>query len=84
MVYNIYRKLKEKTRLMKKFYIEIVYCHNSDNYVMQSKWFDTEEQALKWYSDIEYVHENYNTYLMSSIFDENGYTDIYQERRLDK
>ena len=53
---------------MKKFYIEIAYCNNSDNYVMQSKWFDTEEQALEWLNTtIDYC--DLIICLMSAVFD---------------
>lgn len=70
---------------MKKYYIEIVNVE-TDEYIIQSKWFETEEEA------INFMKENFDfidtgTYaidLMSAVFDENDiYRDIKFERRLD-
>mgnify|MGYP003315503932 CR=1 FL=1 len=69
---------------MKKYYIEIVNVEMNE-YIIQSKWFETEEDA------ISFMKENFDfidtgTYaidLMSAEFDEEGvYGDIKLERRL--
>ncbi len=69
---------------MKKYYIEIVNVE-TDEYIIQTKWFDTEEEA------INFMKENFDfidrgTYaldLMSAVFDKEGvYGDIKFERRL--
>lgn len=69
---------------MKKYYIEIVNVE-TDDYIIQTKWFETEEEA------IDFMKENFDfidrgTYaidLMSAVFDEEGvYGDIKLERRL--
>ena len=69
---------------MKKYYIEVVWHNNSENYILQSKWFDTEEQALEWAKGIDYVVEYIDVYLMSSEWDveHNTYIDIEQERKV--
>ena len=71
---------------MKKYYIEM-YWHPSsgENYVLQSKWFDTEEQAIHWAAQIDWVSENFDLYLMSAEWNTDGdyYEDIIQERLLE-
>lgn len=69
---------------MKKYYIEIVNVETNE-YIIQSKWFETAEVA------INFMKENFDfidtgTYaidLMSAVFDEEGvYGDIKFEKRL--
>ena len=69
---------------MKKYYIEVVWHNNSENYMLQSKWFDTEEQALEWAYNIDYVVEYIDVYLMSSVWDveKDIYEDIVTERQV--
>lgn len=69
---------------MKKYYIEVVWHNNSENYMLQSKWFDTEEQALEWAYNIDYVVEYIDVYLMSSVWDieKDIYEDIVVERQV--
>lgn len=71
---------------MKKYYIEM-YWHpsNGEDYVMQSKWFDTEEQAIQWATQIVWVSENFDVCLMSAEWDTDNdtYGDIVQERVLE-
>lgn len=69
---------------MRKYYIEVVWYNDKDNYILQSKWFDTEEQALTWAKGIDYVVEYIDVYLMSSEwnFETNTYIDIEQERKI--
>ena len=71
---------------MKKYYIEMCWHpSNDENYVLQSQWFDTEEQAIEWASKINWVSENFDIYLMSSEWDtdNDNYIDIIQERLLE-
>jgi hypothetical protein len=71
---------------MKKYYIEFVFEGNDyiNHYDLQSKWFDTEEQAIEWTKTFDYVSENVVMYLMSALWDEveGFYGDIKQERRV--
>lgn len=69
---------------MRKYYIEVVWHNNKDNYILQSKWFDTEEQALEWAKGIDYVVEYIDVYLMSSEWNNetDTYIDIEQERKI--
>lgn len=69
---------------MKKYYIEFSHKRSeNDNYDMQSKWFDTEKQALEWFKGFDYISDTY-VYLMSSEWDEEEdiYINIEQEREL--
>ena len=66
---------------MKKYYIEI-WDNKNHNYVVQSSWFDTEEQALKWADNVFFIRHNLQVCLMSSEWDTemDTYTDILLER----
>ena len=69
------------TNNMKKYYIEL--ATNSGDIILQSKWYDTEQEALKWAEDIHYIGwVSAVLCLMSSIWDteEDMYTDIIQEK----
>lgn len=69
---------------MRKYYIEVVWHNNEENYLLQSRWFDTEEQAIEWAKDIDYVVEYIDVYLMSSEWNNetDTYIDIEQERKI--
>ena len=69
---------------MKKYYIEVVWHNNNENYMLQSKWFNTEEEALEWANNIDYVVEYIDVYLMSSVWDveKDYYEDIVVERKI--
>lgn len=73
---------------MKKYYIEI-YPHdkdiknrNSDDYLIQSRWYNTEEKALQWANDIDYKDEAYDVCLMSARWDEKQ--DVYHDIELER
>lgn len=66
---------------MKKYYIEL--ATNSGDIILQSKWHETERDALKWAEDIHYIGWTSAVLcLMSSVWDieEDTYTDIIQEK----
>lgn len=66
---------------MKKYYIEL--ATNSGDIILQSKWYETEQEALKWAEDIHYIGwVSAVLCLMSSEWDtkEDTYTDIIQEK----
>lgn len=66
---------------MKKYYIEL--ATNSGDIILQSKWYETEQEALKWAGDIHYIGwVSAVLCLMSSVWDvgEDTYTDIIQEK----
>lgn len=68
-------KIGTKTR---RFYVEIYYRNSNDiPYIMQSKWFDTLEDAEIWKSNIDYLNEDLNMDIMVADFwlDENGDVD---------
>lgn len=69
---------------MKKYYIEICDMESPCEYIMQSKWFDTEQEAIKWAKDISFLDMQYSISLMSSEWDvsDDTYTDIDFERYL--
>lgn len=69
---------------MTKYYIEFKHIRSTDLlYDMQSKWFDTEEQAIEWVKGFSYISNMY-VYLMSSEWDEEDdtFTDIRFEKEL--
>jgi hypothetical protein len=66
---------------MKKYYIEL--ATDSGDIILQSKWYETEQEALKWAEDIHYIGwASAVLCLMSSVWDteEDTYTDIIQEK----
>jgi hypothetical protein len=66
---------------MKQYYIEL--ATNSGDIILQSKWYETEQEALKWAEDIQYIGwASAVLCLMSSVWDveEDTYTDIIQEK----
>lgn len=70
-----------------KYYVEIVDCEDVSNYSIQSKWFDTYEQAKSWFdTDIDFLGENYDAYIMYAEYDEtsDSYGDIEQLEQLFK
>jgi hypothetical protein len=71
---------------MKKYYIEFLFYNQTKNgcYDLQSKWFDTEKEAIEWTKTFDYVSENIEMYLMSAEWneEEDFYEDIQQERKV--
>ena len=70
-----------------KYYIELRHCDDGSNYALQSKWFDTLEQAREWYkNDIDFVGEDYDAYIMYAEYDttSDSYGDIEQLEQLTK
>ena len=62
-----------------KYFVEITHCEDASDFAIQSKWFDTYEQALDWFdNDIDFLGENYNAYMMYAEWDEtsDSYGDI--------
>lgn len=66
---------------MKKYYIEL--ATNSGDVILQSKWYNTKEEAIDWAENIDYIGWASSILcLMSSEWDteEDTYTDIIQEK----
>ena len=66
---------------MKKYYIEL--ATNSGDVILQSKWYDTKEEAIAWAENVEYIGWSSDILcLMSSEWDteEDTYIDIIQEK----
>lgn len=66
---------------MKKYYVEFndVFKKYDVPYLLQSKWFDTKEEAINFAHSFDYARY-LDIRLMSSEFDENGdYGDIQYE-----
>lgn len=62
-----------------KYYVEFKNTEDGWFYHIQSKWFNTKQQALKWYKDsFDFIrYETTIVWLMSAKFDDNGeYGDI--------
>lgn len=67
---------------MKKYYIEIVDTKvENELYAMQSKWFETEKEAVKWFeSTFDYVDRRFIPFVMTAEFyDEDVYDIIASE-----
>ena len=74
-------------RLKVKYYVEIVNCEDCSDYSIQSKWFDTPQQAREWFdTNIDYLGENHDAYIMYAEWDEtsDSYDDIEQFEQLFK
>lgn len=71
---------------MEKYYIEISEYENSSEYILQSDWFDTEQEAMNWAKQLMFLSKDYEICLMSSEWDDESdtYTDIDCVRRIDK
>lgn len=67
-----------------KYYIEISDLDDACGYILQSRFFDTEEQAIKWARSITFLDKHYNVSLMQAEWDNENYTynDIYFVRYL--
>ncbi len=68
--------------MMKKYYIEFWskrnYASSGENYLLQTKWFDTKEEAIKWYKDnIAFISDDLNADLMVSTLDIEA--DTYED-----
>ena len=67
---------------MKKYYIEI-WSEEDEGYILQSKWYETKEDALEFAKQIEYLEYGFHKDLMSADFDDAGEMgDIDIEYRL--
>lgn len=60
-----------------KYCIEIGDLENPCEYILQSKWFDTEEQALEWTKGILFWDNRYTISLMRSEWDSEN--DTYKD-----
>ena len=73
---------------MFKYYIEFVIAKTGNTMDMQSKWFDTEEQAIEWLSkSFDYISMQIEAFLMKAEWDEEEdcmaeNSDIIQVRRV--
>ena len=67
----------------KKYYIEIWSMNREfeNPYIIQSRWFDTPEEAIQWAESIDYLDNEFCKSLMSAEWneEENQYKDIELE-----
>ena len=66
---------------MKKYYIEL--AAKSGDIILQSKWYDTEREAINWAENVDFIElTSVVLCLMSSEWDteEDTYIDIIQEK----
>ena len=64
----------------KKYYVEICHKDYLSEYIMQSDWFDTKEQALDYANKITYLEDIYLLRIMCAEWnDADTYEDIYIE-----
>ena len=72
---------------MKKYYIEICELGERCGYILQSRFFDTEEQAIKWAKNITFLdYSYYDINLMCAEWDteDDTYEDIQYVRNIQK
>lgn len=64
-----------------KYYIEI--CEQEEvGYILQTEWFDTEEEAMEWFEKISFARHGTKIFLMKSIFKDDDNYDCYTVARL--
>lgn len=80
---NERRELKEP-KLKQKYYAELIDDNEasrneySNNFLVQSRWFDTEEEVLEWVKTIDYIDWDFRWLMMSAYFDgEDIFNDIF-------
>lgn len=59
---------------MTKYYVEFEHTADEESYCLQSKWFDTKEDAIKWYrTSFDFVRtDDVIVSVMKAEFDDNG------------
>lgn len=63
---------------MERYYIEFVDTDSQAPYLIQTKWFETKEEAKEWFREnIEF--NKLDAYLMTAEFNEDYYDIIYSE-----
>ena len=71
---------------MRRYYIEFYNpMEDSSKYLLQTKWFDTEAEALEWYKEnIDFKRDDIEAQLMSAETDilDDTYKDIIIEYNL--
>ena len=78
------RELKEPKR-KQKYYAELIDDNEmstniyDNNYLLQTKWFDTEREVIDFISkSIDYIDSDFRWIMMSAYFDEEGnFDDIF-------
>lgn len=77
------RELKEPI-MKQKYYAELIDDNEAtrneytNNYLLQSKWFDTEQEVFDWIKTIDYIDWDFKWLMMSAYFDEEGvFGDIF-------
>lgn len=60
-----------------KYYIEVCDWESPCEYILQSKFFDTEKQAVKWAKAIAFLSDRYSVSLMATEWDNEN--DTYGE-----
>ena len=59
---------------MTKYYVEFEHMSDEESYCLQSKWFDTKEDAINWYrTSFDFVRtDDIIVSVMKAEFDDNG------------
>lgn len=60
-----------------KYYIEIGDLESPCEYIMQSKFFDTEEEAVEWATAVTWLDNQYSISLMQADYDSEN--DIFND-----
>lgn len=75
---DIIKELQDKET---KYYIEI--CEwGKIEYILQTEWFNTEEDAMKWFNQISFSDINYDIYLMKTVFKDDDNYECFTVKQL--
>ena len=68
-----------------KYYIEFIHDNSeSENYDMQTKWFDTAIEAKSWLFDaFDFIDKSVKVFLMTAEFDTQGDYDIVKSELIE-
>ena len=67
-----------------RYYIEFVHANSQEeNYDMQSKWFNTTEEARHWLSEnFDFISDDISVFLMTAEFTDEGDYDIVSSAKI--
>lgn len=74
----------EQEKGKEKYYLEFIHVNSDEeNYDMQSKWFDSSEEALSWLKEnFDFICEGMNVFLMTARFNIDGGYDIISSSKV--
>lgn len=76
------RRKKTQPNKKQRYYAELVDdclgTRYENDFVIQSIWFDTEQEVFDWVKTVDYVDSAFSWLMMSAFFDEDGnFDDVF-------